>query len=91
MLWIVRCKEKNNIIRGKKLQCLPELPNSICFSEKKLVIYMYNYNSYFMFFIVISSYKTVEKSGVGSSVRLIKLIFATKLIYYFYWQKWCLK
>ena len=35
---------------------------------------MYSYNSYFMFFIVIWSYKTVEKSGVGSSVRLVKYL-----------------
>ena len=35
---------------------------------------MYSYNSYFIFFIVIWSYKTVEKSGVGSSVRLVKYL-----------------
>ena len=35
---------------------------------------MYSYNSYFMFFVVIWSYKTVEKSGVGSSVRLVKYL-----------------
>ena len=35
---------------------------------------MYSYNCYFMFFIVIWSYKTVEKSGVGSSVRLVKYL-----------------
>ena len=75
-------QRKKNSIRGKKLQCLAELPNSICFSEKKSVID--SHNSYCMFFIVISSYKTVEMLGVGSSVRLVKLIFATKLIYYFY-------
>ena len=38
------------------------------------MIYMYSYNSDFMFFILISSYKTVEKSGVGSSVRLVKYL-----------------